>query len=101
MQDVVEAKPEQEGGEAVTSLQGRIEMNNVSYRYSPFSSDVLCNVNLEIEPGEKVAIVGPSGSGKSTLIKLLLGLYRCTEGEIRYDGRLIDELELSSSYNFV
>lgn len=96
MQDVVEAKPEQEGGEAVTSLQGRIEMNNVSYRYSPFSSDVLCNVNLEIEPGEKVAIVGPSGSGKSTLIKLLLGLYRCTEGEIRYDGRLIDELELSS-----
>ncbi|WP_025692286.1 peptidase domain-containing ABC transporter [Paenibacillus zanthoxyli] len=95
--DVVEARSEQEeGGEEVASLQGKIEMNHVSYRYSAFSPYVLQDVHLCIEPGEKVAIVGPSGSGKSTLAKLLLGLYRTTEGEILYDGRPIDQLEFAS-----
>ncbi|NUU59115.1 peptidase domain-containing ABC transporter [Paenibacillus agri] len=95
--DVVEAKAEQEEGhEEITELKGEIMMNNVSYRYSAFSSDVLQNVNLSIKRGEKLAIVGPSGSGKSTLAKLLLGLYRSTEGEILYDGQSIGQLEFSS-----
>lgn len=95
--DVVEAKSEQEDvKETVTGLKGGITLHNVSYRYSSFSSYVLQNINLKIEAGEKIAIVGPSGSGKSTLVKLLLGMYPATEGEVLYDGRNIEEMDFPS-----
>jgi ABC-type bacteriocin/lantibiotic exporter with double-glycine peptidase domain len=57
----------------------------VSFRYAPDAPEVLRQLDLTIEAGQKVAIVGPSGSGKSTLGKLLLGLYVPTEGAIFYD----------------
>jgi len=86
--DVMEADPEQ-NTQLVWQpprLSGRIELKNVSFRYSAQSPDVLKNVHLTIEAGQKVAIVGRTGSGKSTLGKLLLGLYVPTQGEVLYDG---------------
>jgi ATP-binding cassette, subfamily B, bacterial CvaB/MchF/RaxB len=67
-------------------LIGRIELKNVSYRYSADEPLVLDNVNLVVEPGEHLAITGPSGGGKSTLVKLLLGLVEPDSGEILVDG---------------
>lgn len=67
-------------------LQGKIELKNVSFSYTKFSNKVLDNINLNIKPGQKIAIIGPSGSGKSTLAKVLVGLHNPTEGEIFYDG---------------
>ncbi|MFM1942250.1 MAG: hypothetical protein RI897_1232 [Verrucomicrobiota bacterium] len=67
-------------------LRGRIELNQVSFRYQPDSPPVLQNVSLQIEPGECVAIVGPSGSGKSTLLRLLLGFEKPEAGSLSYDG---------------
>src|SRR5690606_33745829 len=83
IKDVVDSRAE--GSKQNVSLQklrGKIEIKNVDFRYSPYDEYVLKNVTLTIHPGEKVAIVGSSGSGKSTLAKLILGLYRATNGEV-------------------
>jgi ATP-binding cassette subfamily B protein len=67
-------------------LAGRIELDGVSFRYGPDQPDAVKSVSLTVEPGQKIALVGRTGSGKSTLAMLLLGLYEPAEGEIRYDG---------------
>jgi ATP-binding cassette, subfamily B, bacterial CvaB/MchF/RaxB len=67
-------------------IKGRIEVSRVSYRYSEAEPFVLSELSLRVEAGESVAITGPSGCGKTTLIKIMLGLFEPTEGEIRVDG---------------
>ncbi|MDQ0462407.1 ATP-binding cassette subfamily B protein RaxB [Caulobacter ginsengisoli] len=67
-------------------VEGRIELDHVSFRYGPTDPFVLKDVSLAIAPGDCVAIVGPSGTGKSTLLKVLCGLYPPTSGEVRLDG---------------
>lgn len=68
------------------ALRGRIELRNVSFRYSPTDPLVLNDINLVVEPGDHIAITGPSGGGKSTLVKILLGLVEPDSGEILVDG---------------
>lgn len=63
-----------------------IELKNVSYRYEDANHHTLQNINLKINPGEHIAIVGLNGAGKTTLVKLLCGLIDPTEGQIFYDG---------------
>ncbi|HEY5929846.1 MAG TPA: peptidase domain-containing ABC transporter [Burkholderiales bacterium] len=75
-----------------TRRQGRIEVENLAFRYGENLPYLYQNLNITIEPGQCVAIVGPSGSGKSTLAKLLLGFYRPAEGSIRIDGHDIRHL---------
>lgn len=70
------------------------QMKNVSFSYPGNSKDTLTNINLSINKGEKIAIVGYNGAGKSTLIKLLLRLYDTTEGEIIVDGQDIKSYSL-------
>ena len=81
---------------ALPSLNGRIRFDNVSFRFAPHKPDVLSHVNLEIQPGSFVAIVGQSGSGKSTLMKLLSRLYAPGEGRVLIDGYDIAKVELYS-----
>ena len=78
--------------ENVRKLSGRIEMNHVTFGYSKYGEPLLKDFNLALEPGKRIALVGASGSGKSTVTKLLTGLYQPWEGEIRFDGKLIDEI---------
>lgn len=66
--------------------EGRIEINNVSFRYNADESTILNHINLDIEQGETVAFVGMSGGGKSTLINLIPRFYDVTDGEIKIDG---------------
>ncbi|MCI8694571.1 MAG: ABC transporter ATP-binding protein [Lachnospiraceae bacterium] len=76
-----------EGGIAVPGgFPGTIRLKNVSYRYPGSEKDTLRNINLEIEPGEHLAVVGLNGAGKTTLVKLLCGLIDPAEGEVLYDG---------------
>jgi ATP-binding cassette subfamily B protein len=63
-----------------------IEFRNVSFKYEGHDEYALHNVNIHIEPHEKIALVGPNGAGKTTLIKLLTRLYDPTEGQILLDG---------------
>jgi ABC-type bacteriocin/lantibiotic exporter with double-glycine peptidase domain len=75
-------------------LQGSIQVENVSFRYSPYAPLVVQDVSVEIQPGQFVAIVGRSGAGKSSLAHLMLGLYLPTGGAIRYDGTPIQDMDL-------
>ncbi|HYI03176.1 peptidase domain-containing ABC transporter [Hyalangium sp.] len=75
-------------------LKGGIQVENVSFRYSPHGQLVLKDVSVEIPSGKFVAIVGRSGAGKSSLANLLLGLYVPTSGTIRYDGVSLHDMDL-------
>lgn len=67
-----------------------------SFRYGPEDPLVLHNVNIEVKPGEFVAIVGSSGSGKSTLLRLLLGFEKPLVGMIRYNGHDLANLDMQA-----
>lgn len=73
---------------------GDIRFENVSFRYSPSDPFVLSNMNFTIPAGKLTTISGPSGSGKTTLLKLLLGLYRPTEGQILIGGVNLADLDM-------
>jgi subfamily B ATP-binding cassette protein HlyB/CyaB len=75
--------------------KGRIEVTNISFRYTDDLPLLYENLSLRINPGEVVAITGPSGCGKSTLAKLLLGFHQPTSGQIKIDG--IDIRHLSAN----
>lgn len=64
----------------------RIELRDVTFRYPGAAREALSHVNLTLEPGETLALVGKNGAGKTTLIKLLVGLHRPTSGTILVDG---------------
>lgn len=72
-------------------LEGRIEFNNVFFKYDDADENILNGVSLKINPGEKVALLGPTGAGKSTIISLLMKFYEPDCGEIKIDGRGIKE----------
>jgi ATP-binding cassette subfamily B protein RaxB len=74
----------------------RIELRGVGFRYSDSEGEVLRGVNLTIEPGESVAIVGVSGCGKTTLIKLMLGILKPAEGQVLIGGRQLDAVGSSA-----
>ena len=67
-------------------INGRIELRNVWFRYAETEPFVLEDINLRVEPGSTVTIMGPSGGGKTTLIKIMLGLLEPTSGEVLIDG---------------
>ncbi|MER2008592.1 MAG: peptidase domain-containing ABC transporter [Psychrobacillus sp.] len=94
--DVLDAKEEElhldEG--TLPRLKGRIELKNVSYAYDSFANPTLKNIDLIIQPGEKIGVVGASGAGKSTLAKLLIGFYRPTEGDVLYDERSLNTIDI-------
>jgi len=78
----------------VKRVSGRVAICNVSFGYG--EERILEGINLAVEPGTMVALVGPSGGGKSTLAALLMRLYDVEEGQILLDGRDIREFSLKS-----
>jgi ABC-type multidrug transport system fused ATPase/permease subunit len=71
-----------------------IELKNVTYKYPKAETPTIKNVNLTIEAGEKIALVGLNGAGKTTLVKLICGMYQPTEGEIFVDGHRVNEYNI-------
>jgi ATP-binding cassette subfamily B protein len=90
--DILDMDPEQKPSELssrviLPDLQGNIEFKDVYFRYGGNETPyVLEKINLKVEPGQLIAIVGQSGSGKTTLAKLLVGFYPPTEGTMLVDG---------------
>jgi subfamily B ATP-binding cassette protein MsbA len=70
----------------LNSSQGRIDFENVAFRYANTTRDAIRNVTLHVEPGKTYALVGASGAGKSTILSLILRLYDPTSGAIKIDG---------------
>ena len=73
--------------ESTEAVRGSIELRNVVFRYGIGEPEVLRGVNLVVEPGEMISLVGPSGGGKTTLLKIMMGLLEPSEGEILVDGK--------------
>ena len=82
------------GTRTVSPLEGRIEFDNVTFRYSQADRDALEAFSVSIRAGEKVALVGPSGAGKSTVANLIMGLYKPDSGVICVDGIPQSELDM-------
>ena len=83
---------------------GSIEFKDTTYRYPEADIDTLRNINLSVNEGEKIAILGRNGSGKSTLMKLASGLFKASDGLVMYDGVDIKQLhtgDLSRSIGIV
>ncbi|MGG3891193.1 ABC transporter ATP-binding protein [Metabacillus fastidiosus] len=78
----------------VESFKGDVEFAHVHFGYES-GKPILKNINLQVKPGEKIALVGPTGSGKTTIINLLMRFYDVTAGEIKVDGRDIRDYEIS------
>jgi ATP-binding cassette subfamily B protein len=79
-------------GKAVSEIEGQIVMRDVCFRYRPDAKDVLCGIDLEVKPGEVVAVVGATGSGKTTLTRLLDTSYTGYRGSITLDGAELSDL---------
>ena len=93
-----------DGQSAYRRLNGHVTLENVTFGYSPLDEPLLTGFTLAVGPGRQVALVGGSGSGKSTVSRLVSGLYRPWEGEIRIDGRRLEDIPraaLSASVSFV
>lgn len=88
-------------GTQVPEGVGVIKLENVSFRYTPESEEILHDISLQVKPGEKIAIVGYNGAGKTTLIKLLMRLYDPTEGRITYHGQDIKDYDLDDYHRSI
>lgn len=96
---ILEIEPDivdEPGAVELENVEGRISFEDVSFQYNDANSAVFHNINLEVQAGEYVALVGSSGVGKSTMCSLIPRFYEATDGKIRIDGRDIREFTLKS-----
>ncbi|MBA5249447.1 MAG: peptidase domain-containing ABC transporter [Gammaproteobacteria bacterium] len=93
---ILNTPAEKKNHQSPHTLKGKIELRDVSFKYTPTSNLVLENINLTIALGESVALVGGSGSGKSTIAKLIQGLYIPDSGEIYIDDVNIKQIDVHS-----
>ncbi|MCQ2426801.1 MAG: ABC transporter ATP-binding protein/permease [Clostridia bacterium] len=93
--DILDAEPEHDFGKGnvLPEMKGKIEFRNVSFSFDR-TKKTLKNINLTIEPGDVVGIVGTTGSGKSTLVNLFLRYYDNYDGEILVDGVNIRDIDM-------
>ena len=100
LSDVMLAMPEvgEEDLQAIPlpPIQGHVRFEEICFRYGQRGPLILDHINLEIQPGEFVGLVGLSGSGKSTLVQLVDRLYRPKEGRVYLDGYDIEKLQIAS-----
>lgn len=94
--DIIDAEPEHDFGKGniPDHIDGKIEFKNVNFSFDR-SKKVLTNINITIEPGDVVGIVGTTGSGKSTLINLIMRYYDDYEGQILVDGQDIKNIDMA------
>ena len=96
--ELLEQQPQSSDGNTELSadeIKGNIKMENVSFSYTPEKS-LIKNLNADVKPGQRIAIVGPTGCGKTTLINLLMRFYDVNGGKISLDGININDLTRSS-----
>ncbi len=90
--DIYDAPDAQE----LTGVSGEIVFEDVSFQYSDDHDEVLSHINLHVQPGDNIALVGPSGGGKTTMCNLIPRFYDVTAGRILVDGKDIKHLTLHS-----
>lgn len=95
MAQPVERESEAQGKAYIhrATLRGEIEFRNVSFKYPGRDDSAIEHLSLKVKPGERVALIGRVGSGKSTLLRLMMGLYRPSEGAVLLDGIDLNQLD--------
>lgn len=93
--------PEEHREKKTLTLNDKLELKNVTFRYKKAEKDTLVNLNLTINAGDTVALVGENGSGKSTLVKVLSGLFPPQSGQVLYDGVDISKIERNNIYDII
>jgi ATP-binding cassette subfamily B protein len=83
-----------EGKEPVGEVTGAFSFRNVSFHYHDSDKDVLSGLNLDVRPGETIALVGESGAGKSTILNMVIGFYLTDRGEVLLDGKNMNDIDL-------
>lgn len=86
--DLIEEEPqtpEKEGAMHLNNIRGNVELSHVAFSYTP-EQKLIEDFNLQVKPGQRVAIVGPTGCGKTTMINLLMRFYDVDSGQIRVEG---------------
>lgn len=97
--DILDVKPDivdKKDAQVLTDVYGEIEFKEVAFKYNDTTSDVFHNINLKVEAGDYIALVGSSGVGKTTMCSLIPRFYEVSEGSITIDGKDIRELSLRS-----
>ncbi|MCL5267236.1 MAG: ABC transporter ATP-binding protein/permease [Bacteroidetes bacterium] len=89
-----EIKDDDETDQTIRELEGRISFRNVSFKFPSKEEYALRNINLEVDRGMTLAIVGRTGTGKSTIVNLIPRLFDCTSGEILIDGHPIKDIPI-------
>mgnify|MGYP004726257145 CR=1 FL=1 len=95
--------PDKEDALVLEHAKGNVKLENVNFSYVP-EKKLIQNFNLEVKPGQRVAIVGPTGCGKTTVINLLMRFYDVDSGKIRVDGTDIRDMtrgSLRTNYGMV
>lgn len=95
--------PDKEDALVLEHTKGNVKLENVNFSYVP-EKKLIQNFNLEVKPGQRVAIVGPTGCGKTTVINLLMRFYDVDSGKIRVDGTDIRDMtrgSLRTNYGMV
>ena len=103
-QEIMETEPEIQDSPNATDLcdvKGRVEFCDVSFRYETETKNVLTHLDLTVQPGENIALVGPSGGGKTTLCSLIPRFYEVSSGKILVDGKDIREVTMHSLRNCI
>ncbi|MBV8881487.1 MAG: ABC transporter ATP-binding protein [Planctomycetaceae bacterium] len=98
IEEILAAKPDCDDEQALTGevpLEGRVEARGLTFSYAPDRAPALSNVSFEIQPGQKVAVVGRTGAGKSSIVQLLLRHYRIPDGMLFVDGRDVNTIPLA------
>ncbi len=95
--------PDKDGAIVLTNAEGRVDLDHVAFSYVP-DRKLIEDLNLHVNPGQRIAIVGPTGCGKTTIINLLMRFYDVDQGSIRVEGsdiRDITRKSLRTSYGMV
>ncbi|WP_455617673.1 ABC transporter ATP-binding protein [Eisenbergiella sp.] len=96
--DLIEEEPqtpEKEGAMHLNHIRGNVELSHVAFSYTP-EQKLIEDFNLQVKPGQRVAIVGPTGCGKTTMINLLMRFYDVDSGQIRVEGTDIRDMTRKS-----
>ncbi len=100
VEEVLKTEPEKEPENPVeiSDIQ-EIKFENVSFAYAGLDKNAVQDLNITAKAGETIAFAGPSGAGKTTIIKLLVGLYKTTGGDVLYNGTSVREMNLAHLRN--
>lgn len=85
-----------EGKEIIKDIYGEFDFKDVTFRYNNIDRPVLHNLNLHVDKGETIALVGESGAGKSTILNLVIGFNQVNRGEVLIDGHNMKDIDLRS-----